>query len=121
MFLAAKTFSVHRRVRNYYTKRILNLTLNQGKIFAAEKRGGNAANAPRTRRAAQEAFYNTFAGSVPTSLYTDLIKARIADIAVIRFQQTCLSLSKSSPLGNVGNHFLSLRIGESRQDHRRKT
>ena len=66
-------------------------------------------------------FDNTFAGSVPTSLYTDLIKARIADIAVIRFQRTCLGLSKSSPLGNVGNHFLSLRIGKSRQDHRRKT
>ena len=38
MFLAAKTFSVHRRVRNYYTKRTLNLTLNRGKILEAGKR-----------------------------------------------------------------------------------
>ena len=29
MFYTAKTFSVHRRVRNHYTKRILNLILNR--------------------------------------------------------------------------------------------
>ena len=29
----AKTFSVHRRVRNHYTKRILNLTLNRKKFL----------------------------------------------------------------------------------------
>ena len=36
MFLAAKTFSVHRRVHNHYTKRILNLILNRKKFFGRE-------------------------------------------------------------------------------------
>ena len=36
MFLAAKTFSVHRRVRNHYSKRILNLILNRKKFFRRE-------------------------------------------------------------------------------------
>ena len=38
MFLAAKTFSVHRRVRNYYTKRILNLILNRKNFCGGETR-----------------------------------------------------------------------------------
>ena len=33
MFLAAKTFSASRRVRNHYTKRILNLILNRKKFL----------------------------------------------------------------------------------------
>ena len=33
MFYTAKTFSVHRRVRNHYTKRILNLILNRKKFL----------------------------------------------------------------------------------------
>ena len=33
MFLAAKTFSVHLRVRNHYNKRILNLILNRKKFL----------------------------------------------------------------------------------------
>ena len=33
MFLAAKTFSVHRRVLNHFTKRILNLILNRKKFL----------------------------------------------------------------------------------------
>ena len=36
MFLAAKTFSVHRRVHNHFTKRILNLILNRKKFFRQE-------------------------------------------------------------------------------------
>ena len=33
MFNTAKTFSVHRRVHNHYTKRILNLILNRKNFF----------------------------------------------------------------------------------------
>ena len=33
MFLAAKTFTVHRRVHNHYTKPILNLILNRKKVL----------------------------------------------------------------------------------------
>ena len=33
MFYTAKTFSVHRRVRNHYSKRILNLILNRKKFL----------------------------------------------------------------------------------------
>ena len=33
MFLAAKTFSVLRRVHNHYSKRILNLILNRKKVL----------------------------------------------------------------------------------------
>ena len=36
MFYTAKTFSVHFRVRNHYTKRILNLILNRKKFFGRE-------------------------------------------------------------------------------------
>ena len=32
----AKTFSVHRRVHNHYTKRILNLILNRKKVLRRE-------------------------------------------------------------------------------------
>ena len=46
MFLAAKTFSVHRRVRNYYTKRTLNLTLNREKISAAGRRMDDRGTVP---------------------------------------------------------------------------
>ena len=36
MFYTAKTFSVHRRVRNHYSKRILNLILNRKKFLRRE-------------------------------------------------------------------------------------
>ena len=36
MFHTAKTFSVHRRVRNHYSKRILNLILNRKKFLRRE-------------------------------------------------------------------------------------
>ena len=36
MFYTAKTFCVHRRVRNHYTKRILNLILNRKKFLRRE-------------------------------------------------------------------------------------
>ena len=44
MFLAAKTFSVHRRVHNHCTKRILNLILNRKKLLRRrnETLGGGA-------------------------------------------------------------------------------
>ena len=54
----AKTFSVYRQVHNYYTKRILNLTLNRKKNLRRKNetldkliRGKTAAS-----RAAQEAY-----------------------------------------------------------------
>ena len=53
----AKTFSVHRRVRNHYTKRILNLILNRKKFLRQENealdkqnRGKTAASPPRRAR-----------------------------------------------------------------------
>jgi hypothetical protein len=56
MFYTAKTFSVHRRVRNHYSKRILNLILNRKKFLrrenealAKQNRGETAAALPRTR------------------------------------------------------------------------
>ena len=65
MFLAAKTFSVHRRVHNHFTKRILNLILNRKKFLRRRKWGfrqaKSAAKLPRALPAAQEAFYNAFA------------------------------------------------------------
>ena len=36
MFYTAKTFSVHRRVRNHYTKRTLNLILNRKRFLRRE-------------------------------------------------------------------------------------
>ena len=36
MFLAAKTFSVHRRVHNHFTKRILDLILNRKNLLRRE-------------------------------------------------------------------------------------
>ena len=53
MFLAAKTLSVHRRVHNHYTKRILNLILNRKKFCGGEtrwERGKCPANPPRRAR-----------------------------------------------------------------------
>ena len=47
MFLAAKTFSVHRRVRNHYSKRILNLILNRKKFL---QRGNGALGKQKPRQ-----------------------------------------------------------------------
>ena len=53
----AKTFSVHRRVHNHYSKRILNLILNRKKVLRRENdtldkqnRGKIAASPPRRAR-----------------------------------------------------------------------
>jgi hypothetical protein len=51
MFYTAKTFSVHRRVRNHFTKRILNLILNRKNFLrrenAALDKQKNEAKPPR--------------------------------------------------------------------------
>jgi len=53
----AKTFSVHRRVRNHYTKRTLNLILNRKKFLRRENEAldkqKTAAKPPRARRRAR--------------------------------------------------------------------
>ena len=47
MFYAAKTFSVHRRVHNHFTKRILNLILNRKKFL---RRGNEALDKQKPRQ-----------------------------------------------------------------------
>ena len=60
MFYMAKTFSVHLRVRNHYTKRTLNLTLNRKKFLrpenAAFDKQKTAVNPPRTPRSPQKSL-----------------------------------------------------------------
>ena len=56
MFLAAKTFSVHRRVRNHYTKRILNLTLNRKNFLRRENETLDAQKPRQIRRAKDTKF-----------------------------------------------------------------
>ena len=47
----AKTFSVHRRVHNHYTKRILNLTLNRKKFLRQENEALDKQNCGKTAAA----------------------------------------------------------------------
>ena len=57
MFYTAKTFSVHRRVRNHYTKRILNLILNRKKFSRQENDTLDKHNRGKTATAANPPRY----------------------------------------------------------------
>jgi hypothetical protein len=73
MFYTAKTFSVHRQVRNHYSKRILNLILNRKKFLRGENDTLGEKKRGKTRRGlAWPAWHNQSTltiGNRPTSLY----------------------------------------------------